>query len=50
MQGVLTPVIEFGSSGSPRGLPSPNFGNVSFIFTLSQSKVATIVDQGVLKM
>jgi hypothetical protein len=34
MRGVLTPAIELWSFGSPRGLPSPNFGNVSFILTL----------------
>jgi hypothetical protein len=36
MQGVLTPVIELWSFGNPRGLPSPNFGSVSFILTLPQ--------------
>jgi hypothetical protein len=30
---------------SPRGLPSPHFGSVSFIFTLSQSRVATYTSQ-----
>jgi hypothetical protein len=41
MQDVLTPAIEFWSLGSPEGLLSPHFENVSFILTLSQSRVAT---------
>ncbi len=40
MWGVLTPAIDLWSFGSPGGLPSPNFGSVSFILTLSQSRVA----------
>jgi len=42
MQGVLTFAIELWNFRSPRGLPSPHFGSVSFILTLSQSRVATI--------
>jgi hypothetical protein len=34
MSGVLAPAIELWSFRSPRGLPSPNFENVSFILTL----------------
>jgi len=41
MQGVLTPTIEFWSFGSPERLPSPHLKSVSFILTLSQSRVAT---------
>jgi len=41
MRGVLTPAIELWNFGSPEGLPSPNFGSVSFILTLFQSRVAT---------
>jgi len=36
MQGVLTPEIELWSFKSPEGLPSPHFGSVSLILTLSQ--------------
>jgi hypothetical protein len=43
MQGVLTLVIELWSFGSPGGLPSPHFGSVNFIFTLFQSRVATLL-------
>jgi hypothetical protein len=47
MQGVLTLAIELWTFGSPRrllsprGLPSPHFGNVSLILTLSQNRVTT---------
>jgi hypothetical protein len=41
IRGVLTPVIKLWSFGSPGGVPSPNFRSVSFIFTHSQSRVAT---------
>jgi hypothetical protein len=41
MWGVLTLAIELWTFGSPGGLPSPHFGNVSFILTLSQSRVTT---------
>jgi hypothetical protein len=41
MQGVLTPTIKLLSFGSPGGLPSPHFGSVSLILTLSPSEVAT---------
>jgi hypothetical protein len=41
MRGVLTPIIELWSFESPNGLPSPHFGSVSLILTLSQSRVAT---------
>jgi len=44
MQDVLTLAIKFWSFGSPGGLPNPNFGSVNFILTLSQSRVATILD------
>jgi len=47
MQGVLTPAIELWNFGRPKGLPSPNFGSVSFILTLLQSRVVT---QGVHKI
>jgi hypothetical protein len=38
MRGVLTPTIELWSFESP---PSPHFGSVSLVLTLSQSRVAT---------
>jgi hypothetical protein len=41
MRGVLTPIIELWSFGSPDGLPSSHFGSVSLILTFSQSRVAT---------
>ncbi len=42
MQGVLTLAIELWSFGSPSGLPSPHFGSEGVIFSLFQSRVATI--------
>jgi hypothetical protein len=42
MWGVLTPAIELWTFESLGGLPSPHFGSVSLIFTLFQSRVATI--------
>jgi hypothetical protein len=43
MRGVLTLAIKLWTFGSPKGLPSPHFGSVSLIFTLSQSRVATCI-------
>jgi hypothetical protein len=40
-RGVLTPIIELWIFRSPRGLPSPHFGNVNVILTLFQNGVAT---------
>jgi len=45
MQGVLTPTIELWNFRSHGGLPSPHFGSVSFILTLSQSRVVTMTNQ-----
>jgi hypothetical protein len=41
MQSVLTLIIELWKFRSPGGLPSPNFGSVSFILTLPLSRVMT---------
>jgi hypothetical protein len=41
MWGVLTPAIELWKFKSPKGLPSPHFGSVSLILTLSQNRVVT---------
>jgi hypothetical protein len=42
MRGVLTLAIKLWTFGSLEGLPSPHFGGVSLILTLSQSKVTII--------
>ncbi len=42
MRGVLTPAVELEKFGSLGGLQVPNFGSVSFIFTLGQSGVVTL--------
>jgi hypothetical protein len=43
MRGVLIPAIKLYSFGSFGGLPSPHFESVSFIVTISQGRVATIL-------
>jgi hypothetical protein len=43
MRGVLTLAFELWTFKSPVGLPSPHFGNVSLILTLSQSRVVTVM-------
>ncbi len=44
MQCVLTPTIKLWVFVSPGGLQAPNFGSVSFILTLGQSGVATLLE------